>query len=906
MKIISTCIILLLTILSIDIEAQVVLADFETATSTPTLSPTGVNVIDNPDKSSLNPSSKVGFFNKPSGDWSAFYLVFSTVKNFGTNNTDLTFKIRSDFAARVYVKVWNGSQVVSENWAPNYNFMVTAGVWTDCIFDISTLSNKDFTRLEININGGSSSGKVYFDDFKMTNPLASNGLPVASFKTSKPKAILGDTVVFDASASYDFNGSITSYKWDFQDGTTDTGKIVAHKFAKDGIFRVKLTIQDNENNSASIQNPQNVYPVNSKLGSLNIVSTTPSVNSKVEGWFLVNNTYTNVYNPDEVKVDALITLPDQKVLTVPCFYYMQTNYLNSRWRVDSASQFWAVRFTSTQVGVHKITLRLTDTQGTISNTETSVTLQANAQNKGIIKTDAQNKQFYRRTTGEPFYPQGINVAWNSVENYAKIIGNLSSGGANYVRYWHAAFNQQQLEWKNNGFNKGLGVYSQGAAAMQDSILDLCTQKNMNLQMCIFHHGMFSENVNSNWNDNPYNIANGGSLTRAEEFFYNAAAKAQAKKLLRYIVARWGYSSNLFAWELFNEVNFTGMHNSQTATWRTEVINWHNEMGQYIKTVDPFKHIVTTSADDNQLRSMDGLEGLDNVQYHTYNNNILDELSSKDASFLSNLSTKSIICGEYGTNNNADVPFETQRHAIWTGISSQVPHIMWLWDNYTDASWSTLFKQPTAFMNNEDFTKEGTLSKWNFSLNSNNTGFKTSGFSTTKNNFYGYAYDVLNQNNLNGIKITVPNIPKGTYRIQYYMPDSARAVVVDSVPLTPLSNTLILPTFSKGLGIKIQFLTEKLVGNKELVINSGKMMAYPNPVTDNLTLEFETGNSDKAMVQVMDMYGRMVKSSSYTVLTAQEVKLNMTFDNYLFPSGVYLIQITNGNKVFMNKVVYQKK
>ena len=265
---------------STDLKAQVVLADFETANTSPAMTPAGIDIVDNPDKSGVNPSSKAGLFNKPSGDWSAFYLTFPSVKNFGTNNTDLIFKIRSDFAARVYVKVWNGSQVVIENWSTNYNFMVAAGAWTDCTFDISTVANKDFTRLEININGGSSSGKVYFDDFKLTNPLAANGIPVASFKTSKPKAILGDTVVFDASSSYDFNGQITSYKWDFQDGTTDTGKVVAHKFAKDGIFKVKLSITDNDNNTVLIQNAQNVFPLNSKLGSLNVVTTTPSVNSK--------------------------------------------------------------------------------------------------------------------------------------------------------------------------------------------------------------------------------------------------------------------------------------------------------------------------------------------------------------------------------------------------------------------------------------------------------------------------------------------------------------------------------------------------------------------------------------------------------------------------------------------------
>jgi hypothetical protein len=230
--------------------------------------------------------------------------------------------------------------------------------------------------------------------------------------------------------------------------------------------------------------------------------------------------------------------------------------------------------------------------------------------------------------------------------------------------------------------------------------------------------------------------------------------------------------------------------------------------------------------------------------------------------------------------------------------------MWLWDNHTDAAWSTLFKQPTAFMKNEDFTKEGILTKWTFLLNSNTAVFKTSGFKTSKNNFYGYAYDVSNRSNLSGVTLTIPNIQRGTYRIQYFMPDSAR-VVVDSVPLTPLSNTLILPTFSKGLGIKIQFLTEKLVANKDLVSSSGKMMAYPNPVMDNLTLEFETGSSDKATVQVIDMYGRLIKSITSTVLTDQEITLNVPLGEYQLFSGVYLLHVTNGTKVFTKKIVYQK-
>ena len=52
-------------------------------------------------------------------------------------------------------------------------------------------------------------------------------------------------VVFDASRSYDPDGQIVRYSWDFGDGGAAEGKIVEHKY-KDGYFRVWLTVEDND------------------------------------------------------------------------------------------------------------------------------------------------------------------------------------------------------------------------------------------------------------------------------------------------------------------------------------------------------------------------------------------------------------------------------------------------------------------------------------------------------------------------------------------------------------------------------------------------------------------------------------------------------------------------------------
>ncbi len=56
----------------------------------------------------------------------------------------------------------------------------------------------------------------------------------------------GEEITFDASGSYDPDGSIVSYEWDFGDGSTATGKVVTHKYADNGVYTVTLTVKDND------------------------------------------------------------------------------------------------------------------------------------------------------------------------------------------------------------------------------------------------------------------------------------------------------------------------------------------------------------------------------------------------------------------------------------------------------------------------------------------------------------------------------------------------------------------------------------------------------------------------------------------------------------------------------------
>lgn len=60
------------------------------------------------------------------------------------------------------------------------------------------------------------------------------------------------SIVFDGSPSFDSDGVIVSYSWDFDDGSANAqGQTTSHKFEEEGVFTVILTVTDDHGNKDS-------------------------------------------------------------------------------------------------------------------------------------------------------------------------------------------------------------------------------------------------------------------------------------------------------------------------------------------------------------------------------------------------------------------------------------------------------------------------------------------------------------------------------------------------------------------------------------------------------------------------------------------------------------------------------
>jgi uncharacterized delta-60 repeat protein len=85
---------------------------------------------------------------------------------------------------------------------------------------------------------------------------------VFSYAPSSPKT--GEAVSFDGAASSDPDGAVSSYSWDFGDGSSATGATPSHAYAAAGSYTVRLTVTDD---SGSVSQADAVVTAGDPSGS---------------------------------------------------------------------------------------------------------------------------------------------------------------------------------------------------------------------------------------------------------------------------------------------------------------------------------------------------------------------------------------------------------------------------------------------------------------------------------------------------------------------------------------------------------------------------------------------------------------------------------------------------------------
>jgi Cellulase (glycosyl hydrolase family 5) len=286
----------------------------------------------------------------------------------------------------------------------------------------------------------------------------------------------------------------------------------------------------------------------------------------------------------------------------------------------------------------------------------------------------------------PYWPLGHDLGWKDSNTPAipDQLDLMAKAGLNWSRIWACSFDGRNLFWPDSG-TMPLGAINLNAAAKWDAITQRAESDNIHFQWVLFHHGEFATKTDPNWPSNPWNTANGGFLAKPEDFFTDPEAFRMAKNVVRYIVARYGHNPSIMAWELFNEVENTD--EAHDGNWE-QIGKWHREMADYIRSIDPYHHLITTSSD----LSKPIWSAMDYYQAHGYPANVGAMIASAKVP-----GDKPFFFGEVGIgsgNPTPDQERETVLAAIWSalfaGHSGSAEY--WYWDRVYELNMYPEFAQ----------------------------------------------------------------------------------------------------------------------------------------------------------------------------------------------------------------------
>jgi len=411
----------------------------------------------------------------------------------------------------------------------------------------------------------------------------------------------------------------------------------------------------------------------------------------------------NPFDPEQVRLDGEFRAPDGSVVVMPGFFLQpfSRRLVGDYERLEARGQTqWRVRMTPTQTGSWEWRWRVTTPIGSFDTAwEPFEVAPAAPDRHGFLRRSPLDGRHLRHDDGTPYVAIGQNLAWydgRGTYAYDDWIAKLAANGVNFIRLWMPswAFGLEVIRRAPDGSveSSSLGDYTDrlDRAWQLDYVMDLAERNGIQVMLCIQNHGPFSLEANSEWDDNPYNAANGGPLAAPDAIFTDPTARALFQRRLRYLVARWGSAPNLLAWELWNEVDLVGQGDAVTL--------WHAEMADTLRALDPYDHLISTSLARSTTNPLWNLAQIDFTQIHHYQFPLSIDmptvLHSRLRVYANAYPDKPRLVSEYGVDYRG--PAETLagdpdgvgfHQGLWVGLlgGGFGTGMSWWWDNVVDPS-----------------------------------------------------------------------------------------------------------------------------------------------------------------------------------------------------------------------------
>ena len=109
--------------------------------------------------------------------------------------------------------------------------------------------------------------------------------------------------------------------------------------------------------------------------------------------------------------------------------------------------------------------------------------------------------------------------------------------------------------------------------------------------------------------------------------------------------------------------------------------------------------------------------------------------------------------------------------------------------------------------------------------------------------------------------------------------------------------IYIGTFGRGIWSSSAYLSTPSLNVSQF---KTKLLAFPNPTTDNTTLQFQLAKPGNVTVQVYTITGRMVKNTTVKGLEAGDNSIQLDCDD--LPLGTYIVKFVSGKQVDNTKFI----
>ena len=266
------------------------------------------------------------------------------------------------------------------------------------------------------------------------------------------------------------------------------------------------------------------------------------------------------------------------------------------------------------------------------------------------------------------------------------LDKLEEVGGNHIRVWASSwFGQIEHETQ-------LTTWRLDQAWLLDQVLAASKERGIYVTLVFDNHHDFTEGKAF-----PYGI---NKILRSM-FFFNEDLPEAYQERLRYMISRYGAFDNVLSWELFNEIDLTGVD-------RLRLVNWARSASQFLRQIDPYKRLRTISWAGEDWPEMREIEAINLFQIHRYLPP-LDDMSGNDHDLLATMVADTIpllddehpfIFAEVGhqgpdedntPGNKIDQSGLILAHKAWTGflLGGAGMGMNWWWDTWIDKNnlWS---------------------------------------------------------------------------------------------------------------------------------------------------------------------------------------------------------------------------